>query len=432
MLKLSTLLTVALVVLFSVPASAATAEDVFSQALARGPLFAALAALLGGFLVSLTPCVYPMIAITVSIFGALETKSRWQGAALSAAFVAGIAAMFIPLGVVAGLTGSMFGSVLQSRWVIVAISVLFLVMAAAMFGAFEMALPSSLTNRMAQVGGLGHRGAFVLGAVCGLIASPCTGPVLTGILAFIAETQDAVTGAAAMAAFSLGLGVPFFVVGTFAVQLPKSGPWMVTVKSILGLVLVVVALYYLGTTFQGMSSWVGDTATIWLSAIGALVVALLMGAIHRDFADARLLNRVLKAGGLAVASAAAFVLVTVVTRPSATLTWESGGILKAQAMARSDQRPLLVDFTAAWCGACKEIERHTFADENVAREAGRFVAVQVDATHDDDPRVEQIMAQFGVRGLPTLLLFNSQGMEVRRFTDFVGPEEFLRTLQSVR
>src|SRR5688572_17960397 len=125
----------------SAGAAAGAASDAFTAALAKGPVYAALAALAGGFLVSLTPCVYPMVAITVSVFGGRQTKSRWEGALLSAFFVLGIVAMFVPLGVAAGLTGSMFGSVLQSSWVVIAISVLFLAMAASMFGAFELALP---------------------------------------------------------------------------------------------------------------------------------------------------------------------------------------------------------------------------------------------------------------------------------------------------
>src|SRR5690606_36457089 len=128
-------------------------SDAFTEALARGPLYAALATLAGGLLVSLTPCVYPMIAVTVSVFGAREAKGRWEGALLSAAFVLGIIAMFVPLGVIAGLSGSMFGSVLQNPWVIVAIALLFATMGAAMFGVFELALPASLVNRLATLGG---------------------------------------------------------------------------------------------------------------------------------------------------------------------------------------------------------------------------------------------------------------------------------------
>jgi cytochrome c biogenesis protein CcdA len=256
--------------------------DAFTEALSKGPLYAALAALAGGFVVSLTPCVYPMVAVTVSVFGAREAKSRWEGAALSGAFVLGIMAMFVPLGVVAGLTGSMFGSVLQSRWVVIGMAALFLLLAASLFGAFELALPSALTNRLATLGGIGYKGAFLLGLACGLIASPCTGPVLTGILTWIAKTKSAPLGALAMGAFALGLGIPFFAVGTFAVQLPKSGRWMVHVKSILGVALVVVSLYFLSTVFPALSDFAKPGTTLFAGAGVAVVLGILLGAIHHQ------------------------------------------------------------------------------------------------------------------------------------------------------
>ncbi len=412
-------------------AAAALEPDPFTAALAKGPLFAAMAALVGGFLVALTPCVYPMIAVTVSVFGARQARSRWEGAALSSAFVAGMVAMFVPLGVAAGLTGSVFGAVLQSRGVVVAVSALFLLMAAAMFGAFELALPSALTNRLVRVGGIGYRGAFLLGLVCGLIASPCTGPVLTGILAYIAQTQDAAMGAVAMAAFSLGLGAPFFVVGAFAVQLPKSGPWMVKVKSLLGLVLVVVALYFLGTTFSQLTAWAHSSPWLWVVCGTALVTGLLMGAVHRDFSDPTRANRVFKAGGIVLVSLAAFWMLSAATKPRRTLEWATGGVDRAQALAKDERRPMLVDFTAAWCGACKELDRITFSDPRISERASRFVAVKVDATRDDEPAVQRALEQFGVRGLPTVLLIDADGREVRRFTDFVDPDEFLEALQAV-
>src|SRR5262245_21008046 len=282
-----------------------------------------------------------MVAVTVSVFGARQAKSRWEGALLSAFFVLGIVAMFVPLGVAAGLTGSMFGSVLQSKWVVVAISLLFLAMAASMFGAFELALPSALTNRLATVGGLGYKGAFVLGMVCGLIASPCTGPVLTGILTFIAKSQSAGLGAAAMGAFALGLGAPFFVVGAFAVQLPKSGRWMVHVKSLLGIVLVIVALYFLGSVFPALTRYATPTA-LFLGATGAaVVVGLVLGAVHRDFAEPGPGNRAAKGIGIALVTVGGFLLLVGAIKPTRTLSWEHIELEQAREKARREQRPLI-------------------------------------------------------------------------------------------
>ncbi len=404
----------------------------FAEAVARGPLEAALVALLGGLLVSLTPCVYPMIAITVSVFGARQTKSRVEGLLLSSAFVAGIVCMFTPLGVVAGLTGQLFGSVLQNTWVLVLMSGLFLAMAASLFGAFEVALPSGLVNRLASVGGIGARGAFGLGLACGLIAAPCTGPVLTGILTWIAQSQSAWSGGFAMAAFALGLGLPFFLVGAFAVQLPKSGRWMVHIKSLLAIVLAVVALWYLNSAFPVLGKWVKPTRLTFIASGTAAALGLLAGALHRDFASPRLIDKVLKSLGASATTVALFILFVALNTASATLTWSKAPFESARSAASREGKPLLVDFTATWCAACKELEKDTFSDPSVSREAGRFVAVRVDATDDEDPTVKGIMTNLRVVGLPTVLLFDSSGREAARFNSFVAADEFLSSLRRVK
>lgn len=398
--------------------------------MAKGPLYAGLAAFASGFLVSLTPCVYPMVAVTVSVFGARQASSRTQGALLSAAFVAGIIAMFVPLGVVAGLTGSLAGAVLQSAWVVGGISALFLVMAAAMFGAFELDIPSSLKNKLAEVGGAGYLGAFLLGIACGPIAAPCTGPFLTGILAFITKTQSAGIGAAAMAAFALGLGVPFFVVGAFAVQLPKSGAWMVHIKSVLGLILIIVALYFLNNAFGIFAKVVSPTPMFLRITAGIAFLGLALGAVHKSF-DGTTSDKARKGVGVLLASVAGALFIVGATMPAHSLVWEHIPATTALEKARGAQRPLIIDFGAAWCGACKELDKLTFSQESVQREAGRFMAVKVDATNDEDPNVEAAMSAFSVKGLPTVVVYDSKGAEAIRYTDFVEAEQFLTALKKV-
>jgi thiol:disulfide interchange protein DsbD len=414
----------------SVAHAAPESSDAFTQALAKGPLYAALAAFAGGFLASLTPCVYPMVAVTVSVFGAAQAKSRFQGAALSLAFVLGIIAMFVPLGVIAGQSGVIFGSVLQNRWVVLGMAALFLALASAMFGAFEFALPAALTNRLAEMGGIGYKGAFLLGAACGLIATPCTGPVLTGILAFIAKTRSSALGAGAMTAFGLGLGVPFFAVGTFAVQLPKSGAWMVHVKSILGIVLVVVALHYASTVVPVLAEPARATLPFLLIMFGMVVVGVLLGAVHREFGEPSGAVKIGKALGIALVSAGLFLSIEGTLKPAGGVAWEHQ-LEAARDRAQRESRPMLVDFGASWCTACKELDKVTFSSPDVASEMAHFVNVKVDATHDDDPKVEATLASFKVRGLPTVVILDSHGKEALRFNDFVPPERFLPAIKAV-
>ena len=431
MARVSIVRTASFLATLALASSALAAEpDQFTAALAKGPLYAGLAAFASGFLVSLTPCVYPMVAITVSVFGARQASSRAQGALLSASFVAGIIAMFVPLGVVAGLTGSLAGAVLQSAWVVGGISALFLVMAASMFGAFELDIPSSLKNRLATVGGAGYFGAFLLGVACGPIAAPCTGPFLTGILAFITKTQSAGIGAAAMGAFALGLGVPFFVVGTFAVQLPKSGGWMVHVKSVLGLILIIVALYFLNNAF-GIFAHIARPTPIFVKVTGGIaLLGLAIGAVHKTF-DGTTSDKVRKGVGVLFTSVAGALFIVSATMPAHSLTWEHIPATAAREKALGAQRPLIIDFGAAWCGACKELDKLTFSQESVQREAGRFLAVKVDATNDEDPNVEAAMSAFSVKGLPTLVIFDSKGAEAVRYTDFVEAGKLLSALKKV-
>jgi thiol:disulfide interchange protein DsbD len=255
--------------------------------------------------------------------------------------------------------------------------------------------------------------------------------VLTGILAFIAKTQSASLGAAAMAAFSVGLGFPFFLVGTFAAQLPKSGPWMVHVKSVLGIVLLVVALYFISLHVSALGAWVEPSVVLYGAGIAAGVLGVLLGAIHRDFAEPGARNRLSKGVGTLLVTAAVFTLVLAVIKPGRTLSWEPLDVGVARSQAQAEGRPLLVDFTASWCLSCKELDKQTFSDPQVEKEAGRFLAVKVDATDDEDPKVERALAEFQVRGLPTVILYDSAGKEAQRFNDFVAAGPFYEALQRV-
>ena len=251
------------------PFEAALAEGSWGPVL--GIMFAA------GLLTSLTPCVYPMIAITVSIFGASQAKSKLHGAGLSTMYVLGMCALFTPLGLIVGLTGGVFGDFLGNPWIVIPLAVFFVVMATSMFGAFELSLPPSLQNKLAQMGGLGPKGAFTLGLVGGLIAAPCTGPVLGGLLAWITTTQNAALGGAALFAYSVGLGLPTWLVGTFAISLPKSGRWLEWVKSVFGIVMVAAALWFLRAFIPVGSGTVSDyiqrTPTWLMIAAGSGTVA---------------------------------------------------------------------------------------------------------------------------------------------------------------
>ena len=422
-----------LAVLFLSPAAALADEpDAFTRALEKGPFFAGLAAMLGGLLTAATPCVYPMIAITVSIFGAREATSRREAMLLSTSFVLGIVALFTPMVVGAALTGKLFGTLLANKWVVLALVAIFVALAASMFGAFEMVLPDALMSRLSSVGGVGYGGAFVLGLVSGIVAAPCTGPVLTGVLLWIGKTQNVLLGSVVGATFAIGLGLPFWLVGTFAVSLPKGGKWMVGVKSFFGIVILVYALHLL-TVFPFVRNLARPDTTFMLIAGGLGLVGVLLGAVHLDWSDGGLGLKLRKSTGVALAVIGPALFWTSWEKPKDTaLAWEHDEKIAA-AKAMNEKRPLMIDFTAEWCAACKELSKHTFADPRVMEKAraAKFVAVKVDATNDEDPQVDAVKGKYKVVGLPTVVIYDSSGKERKRFNQFVGPEPFLQALEGI-
>src|SRR5512139_3785290 len=231
--------------LVSLGTTGASSDLRLGALLAQGSVLAFAVAFVGGIATSLTPCVYPLIPITVSIFGARKAGSRREAMTLSGLYVLGIAVMYSALGVGAALTGKAFGSVMQNPWVIGFVALVLAAMAASMFGAFELRLPSSWQARLNTVGGAGRAGAFAMGLVSGIVAAPCTGPVLAAALTFVATKGSIAFGFAIMFTYALGLGLLFFLIGTFSLSLPKSGPWMDGVKSVFGVALLAAALLFL-------------------------------------------------------------------------------------------------------------------------------------------------------------------------------------------
>jgi thiol:disulfide interchange protein DsbD len=378
-----------------------------------------------------------MIVITVSIFGAKEAKSRWKGALLSATFVLGVVTLFTPMGVVSAMTGKGFGSALGNPWVVTAITVVFLALSASLFGAFELALPSGLNNRLSTVGGSGYRGAFLLGLVCGLVAAPCVGPFLFGLLGWIATTRNVALGSAAMALYGLGLGTLFFVVGTFAVSLPKAGAWMMGVKWVGGVCLAYMALAYIRDALpkETVHKLVHPDGIYGAVAIAILAIGLVLGGIHvaaeRRKSPIARLSKPMKLYSIAPAIAGLFMAITWYELPP-ELHWETNEAV-ALAKATQEHKPLLIDFGASWCGACKELDEKTFPDPKVQKEGARFVALHIDATDDDDPAVAQVRKKYrATAGLPVVVFLDSTGTEAKRFTEFVTPDCFASALATVQ
>jgi thiol:disulfide interchange protein DsbD len=402
--------------------------------LAQGSVLAYATAFGGGVLTSLTPCVYPLIPITVSVFGARRAGSRREAALVSGLYVLGIAAMYASLGLAAALTGKAFGSVMQNPWAMGLVAVVLAAMAASMFGAFDLRLPSSWQTRLSGVGGAGRAGAFAMGLVSGIIAAPCTGPVLAAALTFVAAKGSAAFGLSIMFAYALGMGLLFFLIGAFSISLPKSGAWMDAVKAAFGVALLAAALVFLKNAFPAARALFSPAPGAALAAAAAAAAGILLGALHGGSGGPavrsalKALGVALLVGGIVYGIGAADARER--RRAGDGLVWLSDE-REALARAKAEGRPVILDFWADWCVACKELDRTAWADPRVREEAARFVAVKVDGT-EDTPEFQALTAKYQVVGMPTVLFIDSRGREVpARVTGAVGGDEMLAWMKGV-
>ena len=334
----------------------------------RGLALALFFVFLGGLALNATPCVYPMIAITVSYFGGQDERTVGRAFGRALVYCSGIVLTYSALGLVAALTGGLFGALLQSPVVLVVIALLLVALALSMFGLYEIQPPQFLmqgaTGLSTKAGALG---LFFLGATVGVIAAPCVAPILVALLVFVGQRGDPWIGWWFFFALASGLGLPYVVLGTFSgllTRLPKSGLWMVWVKRVFGVGLVAVAVWIL--------------SPLW----------------------------------------------------SRQEPLDPAGITAQLAAARAAHQPVLLDFFAAWCGPCKEMDRLTFPDPRVQERLRKFAFIKVDLTRTGSPAVDELTRRYGIVGVPTYIFLDAAGIERKdlRTIGFTPADEFANRL----
>jgi thiol:disulfide interchange protein DsbD len=377
-----------------------------------------LAVVLLGVTLNLTPCVYPLISVTVAFFGGRTGREHAHAVRRALLYVLGICLTFSTLGAAAALTGSLFGAALQRPEVLGTIALVLVGLAASNFGLYQLRLPAPLVQRLGRVGE-GDIGAFFMGLTMGVVAAPCIGPFVVGLLLFVGARQSAPLGFALFFALGLGMGAPYVGLAAIAGRLrtlPRAGAWLEWVERLFGFLLLGLALYFAAPVLP--DAWVRVATTLLLLAAG--VVLGFLGPTPPAMWWPR------RAGGVALVALALSGLLG--AEADSPIPWAS---FSEEALARATAagRPVLLDFEAAWCLPCREMDRTTFRDARVARAAAPFAALRVDVT-TADARTSAVMSRFEVVGVPTYVLLGPDGRERHRFVGFVGAEEMRRALEA--
>ncbi len=396
--------------------AAAGASEDFGDLLKRRGLAGVLLLLFGwGLALNLTPCVYPVIPLTVSFFGGQAHGHSRRTFVLAGAYVLGMATTYSSLGVAAALSGRLFGVALQSPWVLAGVAVVLVALALSMFGLYDIRMPTALMQKAGARHGVA--GAYGMGLLVGVVAAPCVGPVVLGLLAFVAATQDALLGFLFFFVLSLGLGLPFLFLAAFSgriAELPRAGAWMEGVKKVFGWILLAMAAYFVRTALPG-------AAGAWLLPVVLAVGAIALLVVHRS----------LKVG-IRAAVAALFFAAGAFFAPSGRAASEGPAWAAFEpARVAAAARPAIVDFSASWCLPCIELDKKTFSDPRVREALARRGLFKADMTKAAAPETVALAEKFAILGVPTVVFLDASGQERKdlRLVGFEGPDEFLKRLE---
>jgi len=395
------------------------------EILEKGLIYAIVAFFLFGLALNLTPCVYPVIPITVSYFSGQSDKQKGQAFLSALVYVIGIALVFALLGLVSGLAGKQWGFLFQNPWFVIVITVIILSMAASMFGAFEIRVPVSLMNKFGQARE-GVVGSLIMGLTVGIVIAPCAAGIIIGLVGLVAKLGIVVKGTILFFVMGLGLGLPYLILASFSGllnKLPQSGMWMVWVRKLFGILLVGVALYFFLPQAKHIENMQG-----FFFGLLAIFGGLLLGFL--DHAPGYTKSFKIGRGifGIILIILGIFWTNSAIHYEEPEIEWRHYSNESVEEFL-SEGKPVFIDFYADWCAPCKELDRKTFPDPQVVEEAKKFTMVKVDCTAPNES-IRSFMNQFEVTGMPTLIFININGNKLKNFRaiGFVSPNDFVNRM----
>jgi thiol:disulfide interchange protein DsbD len=407
-------------------------ENALQSAIAkRGLLFGYILVFLGGLALNLTPCVYPMIPITVSYFGGQSRGRGSRTVLLAMLYLLGMATMYSALGLVAAFTGSLFGSALQNPLVLAVVALVMVGLAMSMFGFYEIRVPMRLAG-IAGTAKQGVLGSFLMGLTVGIVAAPCIGPFVLGLLTFVGESGSLFLGFSLFFVLAIGLGLPFVVLAVASgniSRLPKSGEWMEWIRKLFGVILLAMAVYFLRAV-------VGDP--LYYAALGAVLIigGVILGFMVRARSTSIFFNAFRRFVGVA---APLYGLYLILAPGNILGRSDEPGIAwvpyteSVLAQAMKDGRPVVIDFSADWCLPCKELEHETFNQPEVIEASLDVVPLRADLTEHGSADVRALREKYDIRGVPTIVFIDTAGRERTdlRAVEFIDKDEFLERLSGI-